>query len=182
MRTCKRRVGQNRMYAPCMTVYLVISLPKIPYTYTHRICMVLANPIHRYGSGQPRCHYTGGGVCVCVCVCVPQVMQSGGVVCVCVYLHSVFLCTKACGTQRTHTGSAHRVCMKEMMCVYSLACSAQYVCVRCTCMCGCGCGCAICISNAVPQLCRHCACASRQSYAPAGVYTPLTLLLTHTHT
>ena len=27
-----------------MTVYLVISLPKIPYM--HRICMVLANPTH----------------------------------------------------------------------------------------------------------------------------------------
>ena len=27
-----------------MTVYLMISLPKIPYM--HRICMVLANPTH----------------------------------------------------------------------------------------------------------------------------------------
>ena len=36
------RVGQNRIYTPYMTVYLVISLPKIPYT--HRIYMVLANP------------------------------------------------------------------------------------------------------------------------------------------
>ena len=35
------RVGQSRMYAPYMTVYLVISLPKIPYI--HRIYMVLAN-------------------------------------------------------------------------------------------------------------------------------------------
>jgi hypothetical protein len=35
------RVGQNRIYAPYMTVYLVISLPKIPYM--HRIYMVLAN-------------------------------------------------------------------------------------------------------------------------------------------
>jgi len=38
------RVGQNRIYAPYMTVYLVISLPTIPYT--HRIYMILANPIH----------------------------------------------------------------------------------------------------------------------------------------
>ena len=30
-----RRVGQNRVYAPCNTVYLVISLPKVPYI--HRI-------------------------------------------------------------------------------------------------------------------------------------------------
>ena len=38
------RVGQNRLYTPYMTVYLVISLPKIPYI--HRIYMVLANPNH----------------------------------------------------------------------------------------------------------------------------------------
>jgi len=36
------RVGQNRIYTPYMTVYLVIFLPKIPYI--HRIYMVLANP------------------------------------------------------------------------------------------------------------------------------------------
>ena len=35
-------VGQNRIYTPYLTVYLVISLPKIPYL--HRIYMVLANP------------------------------------------------------------------------------------------------------------------------------------------
>ena len=40
--TC--RVGQNRIYTPYMTVYLVISLLKIPYM--HRIYMVLANPTH----------------------------------------------------------------------------------------------------------------------------------------
>ena len=34
-----------------MTVYLVISLPKIPYK--HRINMVLANPIYIHGSVQP---------------------------------------------------------------------------------------------------------------------------------
>jgi hypothetical protein len=38
------RAGHNRIYTPYMTVYLVISLPKMPYT--HRICMVLANPTH----------------------------------------------------------------------------------------------------------------------------------------
>jgi hypothetical protein len=38
------RVGQNRVYTPYMTVYLMISLPKVPYT--HRIYMVLANPIY----------------------------------------------------------------------------------------------------------------------------------------
>jgi hypothetical protein len=36
------RVGQDRVYTPYVTVYLVIFLPKIPYT--HRIYMVLANP------------------------------------------------------------------------------------------------------------------------------------------
>jgi hypothetical protein len=36
------RVGQNLIYTPYMTIYLVISLPKIPYI--HRIYMVLANP------------------------------------------------------------------------------------------------------------------------------------------
>jgi hypothetical protein len=36
-------VGKDRIYTPYMTVYLVISLPKIPYI--HRIYI--------YGSGQP---------------------------------------------------------------------------------------------------------------------------------
>jgi len=38
------RVRQTRTYAPYMTVYLVISLPRIPYV--HHVYMVLANPIH----------------------------------------------------------------------------------------------------------------------------------------
>ena len=37
------RVGQNRVYTPYTTVYLMISLPEIPYI--HRIYMVLANLI-----------------------------------------------------------------------------------------------------------------------------------------
>ena len=40
----KPRVGQNRMYTLYMTVYLVISLPKVPCI--HRICMVLAKPLN----------------------------------------------------------------------------------------------------------------------------------------
>ena len=36
------RIGQNRIYTPYMTVYLVISLPQI--LYVHRIYMVMANP------------------------------------------------------------------------------------------------------------------------------------------
>jgi hypothetical protein len=41
------RVGQNRIYAPYMTVCMVISLPKIPYM--HRIYMVLANLTYTVG-------------------------------------------------------------------------------------------------------------------------------------
>ena len=41
MRVHMCRVGQNRINTPFMTVFLVISLPKIPYI--HRIYMVLAN-------------------------------------------------------------------------------------------------------------------------------------------
>ena len=41
---CIRRVGQNRIYTPYMTVYLAIFLPKFPYI--HRIYMVLANPMY----------------------------------------------------------------------------------------------------------------------------------------
>jgi hypothetical protein len=40
---CVVRVGQNRIYTPYMTVYLVISLSNIPYL--RRIYMVLANPM-----------------------------------------------------------------------------------------------------------------------------------------
>jgi hypothetical protein len=36
------RVGHNCIFTPYMTVYLMISLPKIPYI--HHIYMVLANP------------------------------------------------------------------------------------------------------------------------------------------
>jgi len=39
-------VGQDRVYTPCMTVYLVIFLPRIPCM--HCICIVLANPTNAY--------------------------------------------------------------------------------------------------------------------------------------
>jgi len=42
--TFMHRVGQNRIYTSYMTVYVMIPLPK--KTNVHRICMVLANPIH----------------------------------------------------------------------------------------------------------------------------------------
>ena len=41
------RVGQNCIYTPYMTVYLVFFLPKL--LYTHRVYMVLANPTRIYG-------------------------------------------------------------------------------------------------------------------------------------
>jgi len=43
MLSCMSRVGQNRIYTSYMTVYLVLSLPKIPYI--NRIYTVLANPM-----------------------------------------------------------------------------------------------------------------------------------------
>jgi hypothetical protein len=49
-----------------MTVYLVISLPTIPYI--HRIYMVLANPM--YVSKSVCVNFCACvHVCVCVCVC-----------------------------------------------------------------------------------------------------------------
>ena len=44
------RVGQSRIYTQYMTVNLVITLPKIPYT--HRIYMVLANLRYMVVSGH----------------------------------------------------------------------------------------------------------------------------------
>jgi hypothetical protein len=69
------RVGQNRIYAPCMTVYLVISLPTLPYI--HCIYMVLANPTHSScffadapGVSLQKLHLPG---VFCICVCLPAV-------------------------------------------------------------------------------------------------------------
>jgi len=60
------RVGQNRIYTPYMTVYFMISLPKIPYI--HRIYMVLANPRYevRYQCGCG-CECSYGCGCACGC-------------------------------------------------------------------------------------------------------------------
>ena len=51
------RIGQNRIYAPYITVCLVVSLPKIPYI--HRIYVVLANPTR-----VPSVHVTFGSACI----------------------------------------------------------------------------------------------------------------------
>ena len=81
-----RRVGQNHTFTPYTTVYLVISLPKIPkipYThhiYTHHIYKILANPTHTVlWVRVPRILVAPLHVqlfirlvstCLCVCVCV----------------------------------------------------------------------------------------------------------------
>ena len=57
------RVAQNSVYTPCMTVYLVIFKPKIPYV--HRICMVLANPKHLYSNRHLRGSFTYLQVALC---------------------------------------------------------------------------------------------------------------------
>ena len=69
------RVGQNRIYTPYMTVYLVISLPKLPYM--HGICM--------YGSGQPYKYVTGRYVIV-LFVLGCQVLSHNTRVCISLYL------------------------------------------------------------------------------------------------
>jgi len=56
------RVGQNRIYTPYMTVYLVISLPKIPYI--HRIYMVLTNPTYVSGCMRAMNSPSARGRCV----------------------------------------------------------------------------------------------------------------------
>ena len=77
------RVGQSRIYTPYMTVYLVISLPKIPYV--NRIYMVLANPAFEPSSqkweglaaGAPartKSDRFPNSVCVCVLVVVVVVV------------------------------------------------------------------------------------------------------------
>jgi len=50
------RVGQDRIHTTYMTVYLVISLPNIPYIHRIYIYMVLANPMYvaMCGIGQPK--------------------------------------------------------------------------------------------------------------------------------
>ena len=49
------KVGQNRTYALYITVYLAISLPKIPYV--HRVYMVLANPTSSYNDMRITTHF-----------------------------------------------------------------------------------------------------------------------------
>jgi len=51
--TCIGLARTVNIYTPYMTVYLVISLPTIPYV--NRICMVLANPTHAPVLFQEQC-------------------------------------------------------------------------------------------------------------------------------
>ena len=41
---CMRRVGQNRIFTPYMTVYLMKFMQKI--MYVHRIYIILSDPVH----------------------------------------------------------------------------------------------------------------------------------------
>jgi len=66
------RVGQNHVYTLYMTIYLVMSLPKVPYT--HRTYMVLANP--KYGAcgykiRVPHEYQTGRGM-----TCIGRLVMS----------------------------------------------------------------------------------------------------------
>jgi len=80
------------IYTPYMTVYLVISLPKIPYT--HRIYMTLNNPIllkssyfcmtHTFGcSSRVERAFHKSGLAV---VQVPHAFQPHHDLCVCVHV------------------------------------------------------------------------------------------------
>jgi hypothetical protein len=71
------RVGQNRIYTPYMTVYLMISLPKILYIYTvyDRIYGDFPAKNTLYVWFWPTLMYAcicvyQEGMCVFVCVCV----------------------------------------------------------------------------------------------------------------
>ena len=75
------RVGQNRIYTPHMTVYLVTSLPKIPCI--NSIYMVLANPTYITPS----------------CPCRHYNMPSPSAFCLCLahsILHSAFVLPLFC--------------------------------------------------------------------------------------
>jgi len=76
------RVGQNRIYAPYMTVYMVISVPKIPYM--HYIYMVLANPTQ-----QTLCPH------LCLCVCEQFVLSK--------YTHTTVCACKGTSHAGKHT-------------------------------------------------------------------------------
>ena len=41
---CMCRFGQNHIYTPYMTIYLVVSLSKVPYI--NRIYIIMANPMY----------------------------------------------------------------------------------------------------------------------------------------
>jgi len=122
----KHRIGQIHIYAPHMTIHLVISLPKLPcihhicgpdqyLTYFVRFLRVPALPreggsrVHRpiMMAAKSRGHTSRSCVCLCVCVCVCVIVCLSVCVCVfvfvCVYLcvcvcarQSVFMCVRVC--------------------------------------------------------------------------------------
>jgi len=117
------RVGQNRIYTPYKTVYLVISLPKIPYI--HRIYMVLANP-----SNEPCTVCVSGHV-----VYVPgRTLRSMAVFC-----HACCLFVGGCGAEANACCSFVRGCGAEAnaCCSFVRGCGAEAN-ARCSFVRGCG--------------------------------------------
>ena len=102
---CMCRAGQNHVYTPYMTVYLVISLPRTPYMYR-----IIYGPGHPYVCAHP------GGPCMVHAlgrVAVP----------VCQYAYSSYSCVmRACVCERTS------VCVCVCACVCARACVCVFVC------------------------------------------------------
>jgi len=66
------RDGQNRIYAPYMTVYFVISQPNL--SYIHRIYMVLANFTHTHKHTHAHTHTVAASIKLTECrnTCLPD--------------------------------------------------------------------------------------------------------------
>ena len=100
------RVGQNRIYAPYMTAYLVISLPKTPYiVYTPYI----------YGSGQPYICPSCYPLHTTTQIYVHTVRLTQYMYNYCVYIHCV-----------VHTAYVHTL-HAYLLCVCPLCCPTAYV-------------------------------------------------------
>ena len=64
------RVGQNRIHAPYMTVYLVISLQKYRILTIYTVRLRSLRKLINYLARKRKCLLIIGGLSVCVCVCV----------------------------------------------------------------------------------------------------------------
>jgi len=85
-----------------MTVYLVISLPKVPYV--HRIYMVLANPINALIMHAEDLHFTSQS-CACMCVYVSMCVPVSGA-------HILQLPSLTCNTRKCRRAYAR--CSKPL--------------------------------------------------------------------